>query len=833
MKQIFPSLQRFHIETIMYLIVIIVALVLLYLFINNKINLFEGFITTASTPTTTSTDVNCRDYSNVSGCEIIGEQQGRFNLIYYHDEECPYAQAFKTKVWDKIFISIEFSINNSFDNSMEGKLTQVIHPFLDDLKDTGNLFTGIRDEIKTERYGLDSLINAIVHPITIKKLVNKWIEKEEEDESLYDQYINRTNEIINNIIDVYITDNYDEMYCNTQDEKMKCQFPKKVDVYTNPTTTSVPSSEPTIEANTPLSSVEPNIKYYDRGYYKIHPFFERWFKDIFIIKKVGSEYEVEFIKRLSNVDDIINRFEMGWEDPDVINNYTFEQYNASIKAHIDLYINTHNYGTLMNGDTANENWGNKIGPEQDSIHLTDMINKYVKNIIQKKLGVKHTPAIIIEDTERATSEKSYKCNNQDKTLEDDSVFNYKLSDSYPPESTEVSRDSNYNLILLGKDNTEEGKQEAVPLEEIFYNNIIKFVDDRFQIFDDLGCHTQPSFNPEFYMYVYYGDNCETSHNCLNHIIEQYNDIILPWTDRKHSTDNFKILFIKVKTSEECNSNQILCMDDNSKNIEALDSTNNITFHLHNPNTSTTTTNSGSNTKSSIDHDVLNQFIQNYDKHNLKLPYIIMFLKYKDHKAIKSYKWINAEAFNDIHKKFHTNQGKNIHDKYAAVATTSVATTAAQPRSYNCEEYSTENYIVFNRESFLNSLSSTENRTVIFEAIGKFDPKINRFGQSDADDIHKVYILITVDVSVNDNTKTIEINFNFEKAVNDTTFNCTTFKKTFPVGQQFNQDKSKHHFRSDDSSDTQKHSLSIDNNSTPSIKFTTNIFTLSFEIEPPT
>ena len=108
MKQNFPSLQRFHIETIMYLIVIIVALVLLYLFINNKINLFEGFQTTNATPSTTpSTNVNCRDYSNVSGCEIIGDQAGRFNLIYYHDEECPYAQSFKTKVWDKIFILVE------------------------------------------------------------------------------------------------------------------------------------------------------------------------------------------------------------------------------------------------------------------------------------------------------------------------------------------------------------------------------------------------------------------------------------------------------------------------------------------------------------------------------------------------------------------------------------------------------------------------------------------------------------------------------------------------------------------------------------------------------
>ena len=43
------------------------------------------------------------------------------------------------------------------------------------------------------------------------------------------------------------------------------------------------------------------------------------------------------------------------------------------------------------------------------------------------------------------------------------------------------------------------------------------------------------------------------------------------------------------------------------------------------------------TNNPIDHDVLNQFMQNYDKDNLKLPYIIMFLKYRTYKAIKSYK----------------------------------------------------------------------------------------------------------------------------------------------------------------------------------------------------
>ena len=43
MKKINSHFQRFHIETIMYLIIIIIALILLYLVINNKLNLFQHF----------------------------------------------------------------------------------------------------------------------------------------------------------------------------------------------------------------------------------------------------------------------------------------------------------------------------------------------------------------------------------------------------------------------------------------------------------------------------------------------------------------------------------------------------------------------------------------------------------------------------------------------------------------------------------------------------------------------------------------------------------------------------------------------------------------------
>ena len=86
MKQIFPNLQRFHIETIMYLIVIIIALVILYLFINNKINLFEGFQTSTTNSQTTQSQnqqLNCDRYLNISGCETTVDGIGRFTLIYY------------------------------------------------------------------------------------------------------------------------------------------------------------------------------------------------------------------------------------------------------------------------------------------------------------------------------------------------------------------------------------------------------------------------------------------------------------------------------------------------------------------------------------------------------------------------------------------------------------------------------------------------------------------------------------------------------------------------------------------------------------------------------
>jgi hypothetical protein len=654
MKQIFPSLQRFHIETIMYLIVIIVALVLLYLFINNKINLFEEFqatTTTTAAPTTAAPTVNCRAYANVSGCETTSDQIGRFNLIYFHDAECPYSQAFKTKVWDKIFKSGESELNDvTFDASV---------------MDTISLFFLHFQTVTTTRSSLPPILKT-----SLTEWLDSWyeIKKDKEDFTAEkEQYKIRMDELL----DKYIKDNYNYFYCNTPDEKMKCKNPKTV--VDSDSSSQTTASTPTTGGVTPLSSVEPNIKYIDRGYYKIHPFFERWFKDIFIITLVNSEYEVEFIKRLSTTDDIIHRFEMGWMDPDDIADDDDEYYN-DIKGHIEDQRSESNYGNLSTVLT-NESWGNKIGEDQNSDYIQEMIRNYVQNIILNKFGVKHTPAIIIEDTEKTNSENSYKCNTGN-SLEDPDVFNFKLSDSYPPDSSGISRNSNYNLILLGQDHTDKDTQEAVPLEEIFYNKIIKFVDDRFQIFDDLGCHTEPIVKPEFYIYVYYGDNCETSRGCLNHIISEYETIINTWKDLTHSEDKLKILFIKVKTSEECKSNQILCMDNEDTNIDKLGSNQNITFHLHNPNISTTT-NSGSK-PNTIDHDVLNQFIQNYDKNNLKLPYIIMFLKYKDHKAIKSYNWgvdINKQNFTEIYTKFHDVYAKDIHD--AAARTTAARTTAAR------------------------------------------------------------------------------------------------------------------------------------------------------------
>jgi hypothetical protein len=677
MKQIFPSLQRFHIETIMYLIVIIVALILLYLFINNKINLFEGFQATTAAPTTAAPSVNCRSYSNVSGCETTSDQIGRFNLIYFHDAECPYSQEFKTKVWDKIFKSGESELNDPGFDTVVNTIIQDQNEFV---------FNTMKGLVGEENIDPDLFVSSLTKQLKI--WLATWYDGRDSTYTAEkEQYKIRTSEIL----DKYIKDNYYAIYCKTQDQKMKCQHPNTV-VDSDSSSPNTPST-PTTEAVTPLSSVEPDIKYIDRGYYNIHPFFERWFKDIFIITLVNSTYEVEFIKRLSTTDDIINRFEMGWEEPDTINEYTDDEYGTKIKSHISGKKSE--YGHLKPNGITDEKWGNKIGKGRNQ----EMIYKYVQNIIHKKFDVKHTPAIIIEDTERANSENSYNCNTG-QSLEDPDVFNFKLSDSYPPESSDVLIDSNYNLILLGQDYSDKDKPEAVPLEDIFYKNIIKFIDDRFKIFDDLGCHKEPIFKPEFYIYVYYGDNCETSHSCLTHIISQYDNIIDTWkTTHAHDVDKFKILFIKVKTSEECKSNKIICMDaaDNTIDEKDLDPTKNITFNLHNPNTSTTTTNSGSK-PNTIDHDVLNQFIQNYDKQNLKLPYIIMFLKYKNHKAIKSYNWgvdVNTEDFNNKHTAFHTVYAKDIHDAAAAAAaaapttqapTTTAATTQAASITEGLDNY---------------------------------------------------------------------------------------------------------------------------------------------------
>ena len=98
MKQINSHFQRFHIETIMYLIIIIIALILLYLVMNNKLNLFQHFsgCPIPDLPLKNVDDNDIYNFNKPLNKDII--------LLFIHSPNCPYSVNFKENVWDNYFI---------------------------------------------------------------------------------------------------------------------------------------------------------------------------------------------------------------------------------------------------------------------------------------------------------------------------------------------------------------------------------------------------------------------------------------------------------------------------------------------------------------------------------------------------------------------------------------------------------------------------------------------------------------------------------------------------------------------------------------------------------
>ena len=97
MKKINSHFQRFHIETIMYLIILIIALILLYLVMNNKLNIFQHF---SGCPIPDLPLPNIED-NIYKFNKPLGKKLG---LLFIHSPNCPYSINFKENVWNHYFI---------------------------------------------------------------------------------------------------------------------------------------------------------------------------------------------------------------------------------------------------------------------------------------------------------------------------------------------------------------------------------------------------------------------------------------------------------------------------------------------------------------------------------------------------------------------------------------------------------------------------------------------------------------------------------------------------------------------------------------------------------
>jgi hypothetical protein len=525
MKQILPSLQRFHIETIMYLIVIIVALVLLYLFMNNKINLFEGFQTGTMLTTPAAAAAGGASQGNVAGCPVEVDGIGQYTLFFYHNEECPDSNSFKEAIWDKIFIS-----------QSDSDVT-------------------CRDEDEQRGDACDGDPNA----------------------------------------------------------KLSCINPSLV----NPTSVTQSSTHPNSAG---LTQDTPSYdSYYNRGYYYIHPFFERWFKEIFIIKRCGDDkHKIEFIKLANpNYRTIINKLVMD---------------GKTITAGEDVVeINTginKNFSPIIENGTIGE-WDDNVidhhmGSAPVNTHFQKLIEDYVTNHVLSptKLDINYTPAVIIEDTEHIGR-------TDNGVFTDSSKYNYKLTTPKTIINDNITHDDDsqiYNLILMGE---KLGTTKAELLEYKFYDDVIKFIDERHEMFDDLGCSQTPSITKESNIYVYYGDNCEQSYNCINEIIDNYNSLDL---------SAYKVKLINIKKDACGGETSILCMREYTKFDNITDKVyENIEYLDYN--------NPDENNNTLVHYDINYEFIQNYDKNNLKIPYIILFYRYHETTIRESFEWydLNHES----------------------------------------------------------------------------------------------------------------------------------------------------------------------------------------------
>ena len=500
MKKFISKLQRFHIETIMYLIVIIVALVLLYLFMNNKINFFEEF----------------------QSCNIQNTStKPKYNLILYHNDKCAYSNKFKTNIWDKMFVKVSPDVQN----------------------DNGELEPPCSGQVG-----------------------------------------------------------------NNENDKLKCNNPSKVNTYLESTTAAA--------TNVTQQSINTDL-YYDRGYYYIHPFFERWFKDIFIIKNENdNKYSIEFIKFTSqgvngDRESFINRLGVGSDN--------------LIKFEDDKNVGTYESAFFSN---TGKTWDtNIIGKNEAEKRLNLLIRQYVEVIIHTKFYIENTPAIILEDTEHKFSEEKYKIRFDGESLTN-YIYNYQLTDSIESiPSPKKNINSNYNLIVTGLNET--------PLEDLFLTNTYKFINDREDIVSEIGCVNSVTIETEYEIYIYYSDNCSKSYACLK-AIKDNTDIL---------NNYHKIILIKLRESNCSKSDDVIYCSESKDTCNLIKN-----YFIDIPNEKINYINFNKNDVTKvINYEVNQQFITTYGHeethdNNINFPFIILFSKGPESKPLQMFVWTNGVSF---------------------------------------------------------------------------------------------------------------------------------------------------------------------------------------------
>ena len=178
MKKINSHFQRFHIETIMYLIILIIALILLYLVMNNKLNIFQHF-SGCPVPELPLPDIEDNDIYKFN--KPLNKD---ISLLFIHSPHCPYSVNFKENVWDNYFIKNKnHDMKNDDDNIVDrhghGKDKEPNSDFGFD-----NMKYVLNKDSDPKNYRIHSFFNDKFRSIFYYNLINATVDKDAPDEKI-------------------------------------------------------------------------------------------------------------------------------------------------------------------------------------------------------------------------------------------------------------------------------------------------------------------------------------------------------------------------------------------------------------------------------------------------------------------------------------------------------------------------------------------------------------------------------------------------------------------------------------------------------------------------